>query len=190
MDALTLLRPRRVFWSAQRAFLRHGLLAWAIAASVLALLVLLMGTLSASMRLARANAELDARVAALRVNTQRQDPNGRPALATVPPGADAFATNRRLLAALEGAGLAPAHIRFKFEPVGETGYLRQVAVFSVRAQWGEVAGLLDALQRADRSLYIARLRLSREDAADPLVAAEIQLAAVLAEPVAIPVSAP
>jgi hypothetical protein len=181
MDAMSALDPRRLLWSTQRAFLRHGALAWISAAAVLALLLLFAASLSSSLRLARATAELDARVAALRLAESSRDASGRPVAAVVPLGTDTFATNRRLLAALEGTGFAPERIVFKFEPVGETGFVRQVAVFSVRARWSEVAGLLDALQRADRSLYIARLRLSRDDAADPLVGAEIQLAATLAD---------
>jgi hypothetical protein len=181
MDAVTALDPRRLLWTAQRVFLRHGALAWMAAVGGLALAALLAATLSASVRLARVTADVDARVAGLRLAQAQRGADGRPATASVPLGPDTFTTNRRVLAALEDTGFAPEHIRFKFEPVGETGYTRQVAVFSVRARWSEVAKLLDALQRADRSLYIARLRLSREDADDPLVGAEIQLAATLAD---------
>jgi hypothetical protein len=70
-------------------------------------------------------------------------------------------------------------IRFKFEHVAEAGVTRQVAVFTVRTRWDEVARLLARLQAADRSIYIARLRVARESVDDVMVDADIQLAVAL-----------
>jgi hypothetical protein len=178
MEALTHFDPRRIAWSVQRAFLRHGAFAWTIAVGGALVAVLVVGGVLSSVRLARAQSLLEARTAELRrgatdATAPRTDAHA------LPLGGDTFATNRRVLAALDKTGFAPESVRFKFEPLGETGLVRQVAVFTVHARWADVAQLLDTLQRADRALYIARLRLQREDADDPDVEAEIQLATTL-----------
>jgi len=178
VDPVTVLDPRRLAWTVQRAFLRHGALAWTIAVGGAVVAALVLGGVLANARLARAQALLEARTAELRRSASEATAPRNDARA-LPLGGDAFATNRRVLAALDAAGLAPDSVRFKFEPVGETGLTRQVAVFTVRARWAEVAHLLDLLQRADRAFYIARLRLQREDADDAFVEAEVQLATTL-----------
>jgi hypothetical protein len=179
MAAVTAFDPRRLAWTVQRVFLRHGLSAWLLAVGIVLVAALAIATLLASVRLQQAQALLEARTAELRHGAAADAGGSRTDAHAIPLGGDAFATNRRLLAAMDKTGLVAESIRFKFEPVGETGLTRQVAVFTVRAPWAEVARLLDALQRADRALYIARLRLQRENADDPLVEAEIQLATTL-----------
>jgi hypothetical protein len=178
--AVTVPDVRRLAWVVQRGFLRHGALAWTIAIGAVVVAALAISGVLASVRLARAQAVLEARTAELRHGAPGGTGATRRDADAVPLGSDAFATNRRLLAALDSTGVAPDAIRFKFEPVGETGLVRQVAVFTVKARWADVARLLDALQRADRALYIARLRLQREEADDPQVEAEIHLATTLA----------
>ncbi|EIL98060.1 hypothetical protein [Rhodanobacter thiooxydans] len=97
----------------------------------------------------------------------------------LPSAARRFEITQRILEELQDKSFAPEQIRFKFEHVAEAGVTRQVAVFTVRTRWDEVARLLGRLQAADRSAYIARLRVARESVGDAMVDADIQLAVAL-----------
>jgi hypothetical protein len=177
MDRLSF---RRVLWVLHRGHLRHGALMWASLAVALAVLALAASVAASALRLQRIGTEL--------ATVQAQILHGAPVEAAVagartplplPSAARRFEITQRILEQLQDKDFAPAEIHFKFEHVAEAGVIRQIAVFTVRTHWDEVAGLLARLQAVDRSIYIARLRVARETADDVTVDADIQLAVAL-----------
>jgi hypothetical protein len=172
---------RRVVWWLHRIYLRHG------AATVVALfggavlLALLAATAWSSLRLASAERELEQRVEALRAAPAPQLRREKVQALPLPAMEQRFAITRRIIATLRETGLEPERMRFKFETIQDAGLTRQVTVFTLKARWSEIAAALARLQATERSLYISRLRLSRENPGDDLVAAEVQLAVALVD---------
>lgn len=153
---------------------------WASLAVALAVLVLAVSVAASALRLQHVGAEL--------ATARAQAVHGAPVEAAVasgreplplPSAARRFEITRRILEELQDKDFAPGQIHFKFEHVAEAGVTRQIAVFTVRTHWDEVASLLARLQAVDRSIYIARLRVARESADDATVDADIQLAVAL-----------
>lgn len=172
------VNPRRLAWAAQRAWLRHGPVVVVPVLAVAALAALLLGVLGTAIRADGVERDIAARL--------RQPPAASSAIprakarvVPLPPLADRFDINRKVLEALEGAGFEPERIRFKFETIEDAGLTRQVASFTLKAPWERIAGVLATLQASERSLYIARLRLKRESPTDAELSAEIQLAVAL-----------
>ncbi|MET3930821.1 hypothetical protein ABIE51_002708 [Lysobacter sp. OAE881] len=174
--------PRRLVWTLNRGYLRHGAVFVLSVAGVLVAFALALSLALGTWRSYQAGRALEARLqelrAAPRPSAARQTSDTLP----LPEISERFDINRRILDALSAAGLAPQQIRFKFENVDDAGFVRQTAVFTLKAPWGEVAKALAALQGADRSLYIAKLHLEREQPGDPMVTAELQVAAALVAP--------
>lgn len=172
---------RRVVWTLHRGHLRHGALMWMNVGVVLIVVMLLANVVVSAWHLQRAGVELAA--------AQLQVAHGTPisAVATadghdplpLPSAARRFEITRGILEELQGKDFAPGQINFKFERVADAGVTRQIAVFTVRTRWDEVASLLARLQAVDRSIYIARLRVARETADDAMVDADIQLGVAL-----------
>ncbi|GAB3094110.1 hypothetical protein GCM10027159_10610 [Lysobacter terrae] len=172
---------RRLAWWAQRHYLRYGM-ASIVAATGFALLVALSAATAWShLRLTRAERELSARMDTLHALSRPQAHREKVAALPLPAIAERFELNRRIIAALKTAGLEPERIRFKFEPVQDAGLTRQVAVFTLKARWAEIASALERLQAADRSLYLSRLRVSRDAPSAELVSAEVQLAVAMVD---------
>ncbi|MBU8975700.1 hypothetical protein JI752_006055 [Lysobacter sp. MMG2] len=174
--------PRKLVWALNRGYLRHGaVFVLAVAGAVVALGLMLSLALDA-LRLHRTEQALSARLEALRAAPQAIAQQAPDDALPLPELSQRFHINRRILDALSSAAVAPEQIRFKFENVDDAGFVRQTAVFTLKAPWSEIAKALAALQASDRSLYIARLRLEREQPGDPLVTAELQVAVALTTP--------
>lgn len=173
------LNLARVLWTLNRAYLRHGVSLVVAALGVAMALALSVSVAGSVLRLATLEATLADRVAELRgrppVTAARDEAPSLP----LPLVSRRFDITRRILAALGKTGFEPEQIRFKFESAGEAGLMRQIAVFTVKARWDDVARLLAQLQGADRAIYISKLRVARENAEDELVSAEVQLAVAL-----------
>jgi hypothetical protein len=171
----------RLVWWFHRVYLRNGA-ATLIALSGGALLaVLLAATASSHLRLVRVERELAQRVQSLRSRPVPQVRREKVQVLPLPPMAERFAITRKVIATLAQAHLEPERIRFKFEAIQDAGLTRQVAVFTLKARWSEIAAGLARLQATERSLYISRLRLSRESLGDDLVSAEVQLAVAMVD---------
>lgn len=181
MDGLNL---KRLSWALNRAYLRRGIAVWVGLFGAVLVLALLASLGWSRLRLERAGDALAARVGELRVErgvTAVPHPNEQVETLPLPVVGQRFDITRRILAVLEKTGFAPEQIRFKFERAGDAGLTRQIAVFTLKARWSEIAAALSKLQAADRSVYISKLRVARESADDELVAAEIQLAVALVD---------
>lgn len=177
MDRLTF---RRVLWTLHRGQLRHGVLMWASLAAGFLVIVLSMSVIASMLRLRRIGIEL--------AMAQTHALHGAPAEAVVtgeseslplPSAARRFEITQLILKELQDEDFAPEQIHFKFEHAAEAGVTRQIAVFTVRTRWDKVADLLSRLQSSDRAIYIARLRVARENAGGAMVDADIQLAVSL-----------
>ena len=177
MDQLTF---RRIVWALHRGHLRHGAWMWVGMAVALALIGLTASVAASALRLQQVDTELAAaRASALHAApVQVRVVDGREPL-PLPSAARRFEITQRILEQLQDQDFAPEQIRFKFEQVAEAGVTRQVAVFTVRTRWNQIAQLLSRLQALDRSIYIAKLRVARESADDAMVDADIQLAVAL-----------
>ena len=172
------MNPRRLAWTAQRAWLRHGPAVLVPVLVAVAVVAVLLGIAGAGIRADAVDRDIAAQLrqrSAAAVAVPRAGARAVP----LPPLADRFAINRKVLEALEAAGFEPERIRFKFETIEDAGLTRQVAAFTLKASWERIAGVLATLQASERSLYIARLRLVRETPADAELSAEIQLAVAL-----------
>nr|WP_199038763.1 hypothetical protein [Dyella sp. ASV24] len=175
----------RLVWWLMRLRVRHGLLAWAALATWMVVVVLGVATMLSAVRLHAAGRELSAQATALAGAPAVTTSSAAPTKSLLPAATERFDTTRRMLESLQGTGFAPEQIRFKFEADRDAGLTRQVAVFTVKAPWSDVAKLLAQLQTLDRSVYIAKLRIVRESAGSELVAVDVQLAlAWLDEPLA------
>lgn len=176
---------RRLTWWLMRVRLRHGLLAWAALAAWVCVVVLGFTTTVSAVRLHGAGRDLSSQAAALSHGPAAAGSSVAPPKSPLPSAGERFDTTRRMLESLQGSGFSPEQIRFKFEVDRDAGLSRQVAVFTVRAPWSDVAKLLAQLQTLDRSVYIAKLRIVRDSAGSELVAVDVQLAlAWLEAPVA------
>lgn len=171
---------RRAVWSLNRLYLRHGTLAAVGAMAVAGVLALLLGVILAAYQLAVADSELTGRGQPVTSPAAPVAPRERQQL-PVPIAALRFDVTRRILTVLQDTQLAPERIRFKFENAGDAGLTRQIATFTVKAAWSDIADMLAQLQATDRAVYIARLRVFRESADDELLTAEVQLALALRE---------
>lgn len=180
MDRVNL---RRITWALHRSHLRYGALMWASMAVGLIVVALVVGVVTSTMRLSKIEHDLATVRKGLaqtgKVTVMAIDEGGSLPL----PAEDRrFEITQRVLEELQKGSLPTPQIRFKFESVAETGVIREVAVFSVRASWEDIADLLARLQATDRAVYIARLKVSRDNAEDAVVDADIQLVvAMLAE---------
>jgi len=184
------MNHKRMLWTLNRAYLRHGALVWVSAAGIAIMLLLSVLTVAAALRLVQIEVDQKARVDELR-GTPASVPVGDEASALpLPQASRRFDITRRILTSLQKTGFEPEQIRFKFEAAGEAGLTRQIAVFSVKARWDDVARLLAQLQRSDRAIYISKLRVARENAEDELVVAEIQIAVALLDDTDVPGAAP
>lgn len=188
MDRLTF---RRVLWVFHRAHLRHGALMWACVVAVVVLIGLVVSMAVSALHLKRLGTDLAmARDRALHGAPAATIPGiGREPL-PLPSVARRFDITQRILKELQGKDFAPEKMRFKFEHLAEAGVTRQIAVFSVRTRWNEIAELLTGLQAMDRSIYIAKLRVARDSADDAMVDADIQLAVILRDDAAATGAAP
>lgn len=176
------MTSRRAIWTINRLYLRHGPLAAAGTLAVAVTLALLLGLILAAFDLAKADIKLSRRgqpitspVAPVEVMERRQLP--------LPDAALRFQVTRRILAVLQDTQYAPERIRFKFENAGDAGLTRQIATFTIKAAWSDIAEMLAQLHATDRAVYIAKLRVFRENADDELLTAEVQLALALREEV-------
>jgi len=169
------LMLRRLVWWLMRLRLRHGLLAWAALAAWVGVVVLGVGTVLSAVRLHGAGRDLSAQATALTRAPAAASSTTAPK-SPLPSATERFDTTRRMLESLQGSGFSPEQIRFKFEADRDAGLSRQVAVFTVKAPWSQVAKLLAELQTLDRSVYIAKLRIARDSAGSELVAVDVQLA--------------
>lgn len=171
--------PRRLIWTINRGYLRHGVVFVLAMAGAVVSFALVFSLALGALRSHQTGRALDERLQALRTTPRPSAARQTGDTLPLPAISQRFDINRRVLDALDAAGLAPQQIRFKFENVDEVGLVRQTAVFTLKAPWGEVAKALAALQAADRSLYIAKLHLEREQPGDPMVTAELQVAVAL-----------
>lgn len=171
--------PKWLVWTLQRGYLRHGWAFIAMWVSGLALVLLAAVTAIGAWQLRSVEKELAARLDAMD-NLKPSIVPGHKVEALPLPGLEhRFDMNREVFAGLEAAGLQPEQIRFRFEDLGNAGLVRQTAVFKHKATWGETADMLERLRMAKVPLYIARIRLERESQNDPLITAEIHVAAAL-----------
>ena len=171
----------RFAWWLHRLHLRHGASAIVALVGGLLLVGLLAVTAVAQLRVQRGQEQLDRRVAALRSQARPAEPREKVVSLPLPPMAQRFLITKRIITTLDKVGLQPERMRFRFEAVEDAGLTRQVAVFTLKGRWSQVGTALAKLQAADRSLYIARLRVSREHTADEQVAAEVQLAVAMVD---------
>jgi hypothetical protein len=172
---------RRLIWWGHRTYLRHGaVMVVALIGGVL-LLVLLAAMAWSHMHLARVERELHRGVEILRARPIPQGRREKVQALPLPAITQRFAITRRIISVLKDTGLQPERMRFKFETIQDAGLTRQVAVFTLKARWDEIAAALARLQATERSLYISRLRLSRENLDDEQVSAEVQLAVALVD---------
>lgn len=174
------LNYRRVLWALHRSHLRHGFLLWVVLFAFLSVIVLMAAVTGAKLRLRQLDKELArARVQATQVLPAVTGKTGDEPALPLPSVAARFEINQHILHALDEGGFSPEEIRFKFEQAKGARLTRQVTSFSVRTHWNSIAQLLGKLQSADRSIYIARLKVSRDRASDGNVDAEIQLGTAL-----------
>lgn len=171
----------RLVWWAHRSYQRHGAVAVVAVSGLLLLAGVLLATGIAYLRLQDTQVELDQRVAALRTQAQPQAPRGKVVSLPLPPMEQRFLITRRIIATLAKVGLEPERMRFKFEAVPDAGLTRQVASFTLKGRWSQIGTALARLQAADRSLYISRLRVSRQGAGDEQVSADVQLAVAMVD---------
>ncbi len=157
-------------WRMQRPFLRHGRLAWA--------------TLAISLLVAAQSVQLGA--SALHLSRQAVEPEVVAAVQRVPQPTvptlplprypERFELTRGAIAAAAGDASTPLKISFGYQALPEARLVRQTAIFATQSRWSELGPLLDRLQDVHRAAYISRLRLSREQASQPEIEAEVQLA--------------
>ena len=178
MEAMSM---QRLAWWANRLYLRHGAATLIALAGLVVLLLLAAATAWSQVRLTRAEQDLAQQVERLRSLSQPRVHREKVAALPLPAISERFDLNQRIIATLKTTGLEPERIRFKFEPVQDAGLTRQIAVFTLKARWSEIAAVLDRLQSVDRSLYLSRLRVSRETASDEQVSAEVQLAVAMVD---------
>jgi len=157
-------------WRVQRPFLRHGRLAWAVLAFGLLLVVQATRLCTSALHLSEQTTEPVVVAPVVRPS--------RPAVPVLPlpQYAQRFELTREAIDAAVGGASAPMKISFAYQSVPEARLLRQTATFATQTRWGELAPLLDRVQAVHRAAYISRLRLSREQASQPVVEAEVQLA--------------
>lgn len=178
MDGLNF---KRLAWALNREYLRRGVAAWIGLSGAVLVLTLLASLGWSRLRLERAGDALAATVGALRADRGTAVPKAQAEALPLPAVDRRFDITQRILAALKKAGFEPEQIRFKFETADDAGLTRQIAVFTLKAPWNEVARALSQLQNADRAIYISKLRVARESVDNELVAAEIQLAVALVD---------
>ena len=160
----------KLAWSVQRPLLQHGALGWAVVAVCLLLLGQAVSLAWSSIRLSR----LDVPVAV----ADRPKVASTPATSIpLPQFSERFDLTATAIAQLAPPGtMAPATIKFTYEDSAEAQLVRQTAIFATQAQWTELGPMLDRLQAVHRAAYISRLKLSREQANQPALDAEVQLA--------------
>lgn len=172
---------KRLAWALNRGFLRHGA-ALGIGLLGMAWVLGLLAAMGWSwLRLDRVNDALAAQASKMRAARDIAPLRKEGQSVPLPVISERFVITRRILTALKKASFEPEQIRFKFENAGDAGLTRQIAVFTLKAPWSDVAKALAQLQAADRAIYISKLRLARETPDDELVTAEIQLAVALVD---------
>lgn len=175
------LNIKRLYWAFNRQYLRRGAVAGIALGGAVCVLTLLVSLGWSRLRLERAGEALAASVGELRAGRGEAVPRAQAETLPLPDATRRFDLNRQFLVALKRAGFEPEQIRFKFETAEEAGLTRQIAVFTLKARWGDIARVLSQLQAVDRAIYISKLRVLREHADDEQVAAEIQLAVALVD---------
>lgn len=167
------LEIHALLWSVQRVFVRGGALAWAtlVVALVLGLQLVLVATRLSEL------AAID--VAAQDIVRPTARPARTAADAPIFPGlAERFRITDAALAHLLPDGAAPTALKFEYQTRAEAGLTRQTITYTTQARWDSLAPLLDTLQEVDRSVYIGRLQLRREQPDTSALEAEIQLSTV------------
>lgn len=161
----------KLAWSIQRPLLRHGALGW----SVLVVAVVLFGQAVSLTWSSIALARLDVPVAD--VTDRPEGPHAPAPSIPLPRFSERFDLTAAAIAQLAPAqATAPATIKFTYESSPEARLFRQTAIFGTQAQWTELGPMLDRLQAIHRAAYISRLKLSREQANQSSLDAQIQLA--------------
>lgn len=161
----------KLAWSIQRPLLRHGALGW----SVLVVAVVLFGQAVLLVCSSIALVRLDVPIAD--VADRRKVPHAPAPSMPLPRFSDRFGLTAAAIAQLAPAqATVPATITFTYESSPEARLFRQTAIFGTQAQWTELGPMLDRLQAIHRAAYISHLKLSREQADQPSLDAEIQLA--------------
>lgn len=162
-----------IIWSVQRVFIRGGGLAWA---TLVVALVLGVQVVLVAMRLSEL-AAID--VAAMDVVLPTERPTRTAADSPILPGlAERFRITDAALAHLLPDGAAPTALKFEYQTRPDAGLTRQTITYTTQARWDALAPLLDTLQAVDRSVYIGRLQLRREQPEASALEAEIQLSTV------------
>lgn len=180
------MNPRRIVWMLHRLHLRHGPLVWVAAALMVVALAAGATTLHQAIQVRSLRAEWK-RVRALPAPpiadaTSVAKPHASGPHLPLPDYARRFDVTDSMLEAIRAQGLDPDRIRFRFEPHADAGITRQVATFSVRARWPDVAGVLQKLQASRRDLYVSGLRIARESPEAETVTADIRIAAAYMSP--------
>ncbi|HEY0332302.1 MAG TPA: hypothetical protein VGC74_01115 [Stenotrophomonas sp.] len=157
-------------WRLQRPFLRHGRFTWAALAFGLLLAMQATRLCVSAFHLCTQAAE-----PVMAAPVVRPSHPAVPAL-PLPKYGQRFELTREAIAAAVIGTPAPMKISFGYQSVPEAHLVRQTATFATQTRWGDLAPLLDRLQAVHRAAYISRLRLSREQARQPVVEAEVQLA--------------
>lgn len=178
MEALSI---PRLIWTANRWVLTKGPVAWiGLVGGAIALIMGIAVMLSLA-RLSRAEQALAEQIK--EASAPRSASTEQRSLAPPFPKVEQrFDVTARILAAISESELEPEQIQFKFETSQDAGFTRQIAVFTLQAEWDQLSRALQLLQAADRSIYISRLRLVRESASQATVSAEVQLAVAFLDP--------
>lgn len=170
---------RPLVWALHRGYLRHGAVFVLCLLGILAAVLMSVAIGAAWWQLRQADQALIARLHEVRTVRGVPVTDGPADVLPLPAETQRFHITARILAGLEEAGFEPEQIRFKFENINDAGLIRQTAVFKLTAGWDDIARALAGLQASDRSIYLSKLRLERENPDDPRVTAEIQVAAAM-----------
>lgn len=160
---------RRWAWTINRWFLLQGRLAWLQVAAGLVLSVQLLSLLASLHRLASLD---EGRVVAPTVSLAEPAP---PPEQPFPPFSERFALTAQALSKLTANPDKPGKIKFAYDQSQEARIIRQTATIATDASWQQLGPMLDSAQGIGRTAYISRLRLTREDASQPALKAEIQV---------------
>lgn len=167
---------RRLEWAVRRGWMLHGAMGALAMISLFVAGMLMLRVVSDYRRVVSLEREVSARAKSTQlrrsVSALSDAPDEAPAF---PAASQRSLINGKILAILDRFQNGPEQVRFKFEASSEAGLVRQVAVFNIKATWPEIAGLLHKLQMVDRSVYVSRLKITREGDEESLVDAEIQL---------------
>ncbi|HEY1137602.1 MAG TPA: hypothetical protein VGE64_08945 [Xanthomonadaceae bacterium] len=173
MDRMIL---KRLSWTVHIAWMRHGVMGGLALSALLIVLAMLLDVGNAYRRVRSLESEVSAKTVASLPRKTAGAPSDALLETPVFPIITARSNiNGKILDILDRMEGGPEQVRFKYEASPEAGLARQVVVFNLKATWREIAALLDKLQRVDRSVFISRLKITRESIEEDVVEAEIQL---------------